>query len=162
MASTSEDISIDQAAFLLSIIGISNTLGRLISGWISDFQWVDSLFVVNCSLVFSSICIFIFPSVTSYNGFIIFSILFGCFIAAYIALTSIVLVDICGIENLTSAFGLLTVFRGAASIVGPPLAGTVYEATQSYAVSFYLSGSALMVAALLSVSADILRRRRKE
>ena len=92
----------------------------------------------------------------------LFSILFGCFIAAYIALTSIVLVDICGIENLTSAFGLLTVFRGAASIVGPPLAGTVYEATQSYAVSFYLSGSALMVAALLSVSADILRRRRKE
>ena len=161
MASSNQDISMDQAAFLLSIIGISNTLGRLLSGWISDFYWVDSLFVVNGSLILSSICVFVFPFITSYTGFIILGILFGLFIAAYIALTSIVLVDICGIENLTSAFGLLTVFRGAASIVGPPLAGAVFEATQSYSVSFYLAGSFLMVAAVFSILADILRRREK-
>ena len=162
MAHTNDGVSAEQAAFLLSIIGISNTLGRLIAGWLSDFYWVDSLFVVNCSLTLSAICIFIFPSVSSYTGFTILGILFGSFIAAYIALTSIVLVDICGIENLTSAFGLLTVFRGAASIIGPPLAGMVYESTQSYSVSFYLSGSCLMMAAVLSVLADILRRREKK
>ena len=33
------------------------------------------------------------------------------------------LVDLLGLEKLTSAFGLLTMFRGAASIVGPPIAG---------------------------------------
>ena len=38
-------------------------------------------------------------------------------------LLSIVLVDLLGLEKLTSAFGLLTMFRGAASIVGPPIAG---------------------------------------
>ena len=88
--------------------------------------------------------------------------LFGSFIAAYIALTSIVLVDICGIENLTSAFGLLTVFRGAASNVGPPLAGVVYEATISYSVSFYLSGASLIMAAVFSILADIVRRRERD
>ena len=51
------------------------------------------------------------PFLTSYVSFAIISSLFGLFIAAYIALTSIVLVDICGIEKLTTAFGLLTVFR---------------------------------------------------
>lgn len=161
MANSNDGISVDQAAFLLSVIGISNTLGRLVSGWISDFYWVDSLFVVNCSLILSAICVFVFPFITSYTGFIILGILFGLFIAAYIALTSIVLVDICGIENLTSAFGLLTVFRGAASIVGPPLAGLVYEATMSYSVSFYLAGSSLMMAAIFSILADIMRRREK-
>ena len=161
MACTNDGISVDQAAFLLSIIGISNTLGRLVSGWLSDFYWVDSLFVVNCSLILSAVCIFVFPSITSYTGFIVLGILFGSFIAAYIALTSIVLVDICGIENLTSAFGLLTVFRGAASIVGPPLAGVVYEATMSYSVSFYLSGASLIMAAVFSILADIVRRRER-
>ena len=35
-----DGISVEDAAFLVSIIGISNTLGRVISGWISDFTWV--------------------------------------------------------------------------------------------------------------------------
>ena len=40
---------------------------------------------------------------------------------------SIVLVDLLGLDRLTSAFGLLTMFRGAASIVGPPIAGQHHD-----------------------------------
>ena len=40
---------------------------------------------------------------------------------------SIVLVDLLGLDKLTSAFGLLTMFRGAASIVGPPIAGQYHD-----------------------------------
>jgi hypothetical protein len=36
-----EGISVDDAAFLISVIGISNTLGRVIFGWLSDFPWVS-------------------------------------------------------------------------------------------------------------------------
>jgi len=161
MAASHEGISEDQAALLLSIIGISNTIGRIISGYMSDFRWVDSLFVVNCSLILSSICVFIFPLVTTFPSFVVLGLLFGLFIAAYISLTSIVLVDVMGIENLTSAFGLLTMFRGAASIVGPPIAGAVYEATNSYSISFYLAGGFLMAAGLTSILADIVRRRER-
>ena len=101
----------DEAAFLLSIIGISNTVGRVFTGFISDLQCVDSLFVVNISLILSSVSLFTMPFLTDMTSYAIISSLFGLFIAAYIALTSIVLVDLCGIQNLTSAFGLLTVFR---------------------------------------------------
>ena len=31
----------EDAAFLVSIIGVSNTLGRVLSGWVSDFSWVS-------------------------------------------------------------------------------------------------------------------------
>ena len=41
----------------------------------------------------------------------------------------IVLVDLLGIDSLTSTFGLLVLFRGIASILGPPLGGLVYELT---------------------------------
>ena len=41
----------------------------------------------------------------------------------------LVLVDLLGIDSLTSTFGLLVLFRGIASILGPPLGGLVYEST---------------------------------
>ena len=111
MAEDNAQLEVGQSAFLLSIIGISNTLGRILAGWLSDLSCVDSLCVVNAALVLSSISVFSMPFLTQYVTFTIISSLFGLFIAAYIALTSIVLVDICGIEKLTSSFGLLTVFR---------------------------------------------------
>lgn len=41
----------------------------------------------------------------------------------------LVLVDLLGIDSLTSTFGLLVLFRGIASILGPPLGGLVYESS---------------------------------
>ena len=53
-----------------------------------------------------------------------FTELQNCHIAAaYVALRSIVLVELLGIEQLTRSFGLLLLFQGLASIIGPPLAG---------------------------------------
>ena len=55
--------------------------------WLSDFAFVDSLFVVNCSLVLSSLCVFFFPFVTSYTMLLTVGAFFGLSIAAYISLT---------------------------------------------------------------------------
>ena len=43
----------------------------------------------------------------------------------YVSLTSPVLVDLLGIHLLTNSFGLLLLFQGAATFIGPPLAGTI-------------------------------------
>jgi hypothetical protein len=43
---------------------------------------------------------------------------FGIAIAGYISLTSIILVDLLGLEKLTNAFGLLILFRGVAGKTG--------------------------------------------
>lgn len=48
---------------------------------------------------------------------------FGFTIGAYVGLTSVILVDLLGLDKLTNAFGILLLFQGIASLVGPPLAG---------------------------------------
>lgn len=53
-----------------------------------------------------------------------YSSVFGFTIGAYVGLTSVILVDLLGLEKLTNAFGILLLFQGIASLVGPPLAGT--------------------------------------
>ena len=43
--------------------------------------------------------------------------------AAYIALRSIVLVELLGVQKLSNSFGILLLFQGIASIIGSPIAG---------------------------------------
>ena len=75
-----------------------------------------------------------------YVSLIVYCTSFGFTIGAYVGLTSVILVDLLGLEKLTNAFGLLLLFQGIASLVGPPIAGNVitfpqviYE--QSYLIS---------------------------
>merc|ERR1719412_1926804 len=139
MAAQYDGISTEDAAFLVSVIGISNTLGRVISGWISDFSWVNSLVVTNTAIIFSALTVFLFPFCSSYASLTVMALLFGFFVAAYISLPSIILVDLLGLDNLTSAFGLLTLFRGFSSMIGPPINGWIFEASdKDYDLSFYV------------------------
>ena len=47
------------------------------------------------------------------------------FSAAFIALRSIVIVDLLGIQKLTNAFGLTSLFQGIACLIGSPMSGDV-------------------------------------
>lgn len=77
--------------------------------------------------------------------------------AAYISLTSIILVDLLGLDKLTNAFGLLILFRGAAAIVGSPLAGIVYDATGTYDYPFFMAGTFFLLSTLSSFIAPLMK-----
>jgi sugar phosphate permease len=121
-----QGVPAETAALLLSVIGVTNTIGRVLTGKISDNPNVNSLFMNNMCLLLSGICTLMVPFCESIYAFFGVAVFFGFFVSGYIALTSIILVDLLGLDNLTNAFGLLILFRGAASIVGAPLAGTNY------------------------------------
>ena len=73
----------ESAAFLLSIIGITNTVGRVVSGYISDFPAVDSLFVTNICITVSGLAVFCVPWCFDYVSFCIASGIFGLFSCKY-------------------------------------------------------------------------------
>lgn len=60
-------------------------------------------------------------------GLAVYCVVFGFTIGAYVGLTSVVLVDLLGLERLTNAFGILLLFQGIASLIGPPFAGTYFN-----------------------------------
>lgn len=59
------------------------------------------------------------------QGLSVIAGLFGLFIAANYALTSIILVELITLERFTNAYGLLLLVQGIANLVGPPLAGNL-------------------------------------
>lgn len=48
---------------------------------------------------------------TSFTSLCVYAGLFGFSISSYICLTSVILVDLLGLEKLTNAFGLLLLFQ---------------------------------------------------
>jgi MFS-type transporter involved in bile tolerance (Atg22 family) len=77
------------------------------------------------------------------------------------SLTSIILVDLLGLDKLTNAFGLLILFRGTAAIFGAPIIGSIYDSTQSYAVSFYAAGALFAFSAFFSFMAPLTAKFKK-
>lgn len=77
--------------------------------------------------------------------------LFGLFIAANYALTSIILVELITLDRFTNAYGLLLLVQGVANLVGPPLAGWITDYTGSYDLAFYLAGVFIAVSGVLMI-----------
>ncbi|XP_044740488.1 uncharacterized protein LOC123301696 isoform X2 [Chrysoperla carnea] len=157
-AAIQSGIEPNSASFLISIIGITNTVGRIACGYFADFPWVNSLLLNNICLVISTVAVSATPFCQSYVSYIIMSIFFGIAVSGYISLTSIILVDLLGLDKLTNAFGLLILFRGAAAIVGSPLAGAVYDATKSYDIPFFMAGFLFFLSAVSSFLAPCMKR----
>lgn len=134
----------EDASHLLSIIGIVNTLSRIIWGYVSDKPWINRLWIYNISLVVCGIGkrvnnkkaeikiiskqfnVYHFLSATiasifcdNFETLAIYSAVFGFSIGAYVALRSVILVDLLGLEKLNNAFGLLMLFEGIATFIGP-------------------------------------------
>jgi len=143
----------DSAAFLISIIGITNTIGRFLVGWITDRFKLQPMNVNISTLMVAGIVTFAVPFTHSYELAVAYAAIAGFFIAPFISLTSIILVELLGLEKLTNSFGLLLLFRGLASVVGPPFAGWLCDTTGDYTASFFTGGAMLMMCAIMHMMA---------
>ena len=78
-----------------------------------------------------------------------FVVLYGITSAAYVLLTTLVLADLLGKEKFTNAFGLLLLFQGVATIVGPPIVGLIYDSLRRYHEGFLVMGLAIALSGLM-------------
>lgn len=56
-------------------------------------------------------------------------ILFGLTFASSFSFTPIILVQLVNLDDFTCAYGLVLLIQGVGNLVGPPLAGMIYELT---------------------------------
>ncbi|XP_029647396.1 monocarboxylate transporter 7 isoform X2 [Octopus sinensis] len=143
------NIKPSNAAFLLSIIGITNTIGRVVTGFLADLRKVDSLLINNIALLVTGIATCLSLFCNNYATLCIYASVFGLFAAAFISLTSIIICDLLGLDKLTNAFGLLSLVRGISTIIGPPLAGAIYDSTKKYDSAFQMGGILIICGGLL-------------
>jgi len=156
------DISGEDAAFLLSVIGISNTVARLCLGWLSDRAWINRLYLYNTCLVICGLSMGLSVFMNTYTTQAIYCAIFGVTSGAYVGLTSVVLVDLLGLDKLTNAFGLLLMFQGIASVIGPPIIGALKDSIGDYDAGFYFAGSMIFLSGAMLFAIPPLQRKLRD
>ncbi|CAL1283660.1 unnamed protein product [Larinioides sclopetarius] len=153
-----QGITMEEATYILPVIGLTNTIGRVFCGWISDRPSLNALTINNCALVIGGLATALSTCVNSIAFLLSYGALFGFCIGCFATLRSIVIVELLGLEKLTNAFGLLLLFQGIASIIGAPVAGMFYDLTGSYDAPFYISGTLIFLSGLLGVPLPYISR----
>lgn len=144
-------LSAGQQALLISLIGIANTVARLAVGFVSDKSWADCLLINNIALIIAGGTTAFVPFYKLYGILITYSILFGIGIAAFVSLRSIIMVELMGIEKLSSSFGLVVLCQGMSSFLGPPVTGSLADQTGDYSITFYIAGASLAMAGIICI-----------
>lgn len=135
--------------FLVSIIGIGNTIGRVLCGVVSSIPGVDALMLNNIFISIGGVLTIFSGLSYSQEYQFFYSAAFGLSISVFASLRSIIVVDLVGLEKLTNAFGLLLLFQGMAAAIGSPVAGLFRDLTGSYDASFYIAGSLILLSAVI-------------
>ncbi|KAM3729075.1 Monocarboxylate transporter [Dirofilaria immitis] len=157
---TNVGLTSSQSANVISAFGFLNTIGRILVGIISDrklpckygkntarnrfWTYISSLCI--CGLLTAGVLF-----CDTYISLVAYASLFGLTLSSYVCLTSVLLVDLIGIEKLTNAFGLILLFQGIGTIIGPPISGQIADLTGSYDMSFIFCGTALLISGLMLV-----------
>uniref|UniRef100_A0A1Q3FIE2 Putative monocarboxylate transporter n=1 Tax=Culex tarsalis TaxID=7177 RepID=A0A1Q3FIE2_CULTA len=134
-------------ANLISIIGITNTLGMVGLGWLGDQPWVNVTKTYAVCLGFCGLSIALMPLVvSSYVMMAILCVVFGLTFASTFSFTPIILVRLVSLDDFTVAYGLCLLVQGIGSLTGPPLAGLMYDISESWDSSFYAAGFFIFLA----------------
>ncbi|XP_076248341.1 monocarboxylate transporter 9 [Calliopsis andreniformis] len=145
------------ASILISVIGITNMGGEILLGWAGDRAWVNaSIVYAVCMALCGAVTALIPMVVSSYYSLCAISGAFGLFIGANYSLTSIILVELITLERFTNAYGLLLLVQGIANLMGPPLAGWLYDITGTYDLSFYLAGFFIALSGVLLLAMPLI------
>ncbi|XP_034623431.1 monocarboxylate transporter 5 isoform X1 [Trachemys scripta elegans] len=148
LAARAKTLGIDSmdASYLISVAGIIETVSQLLSGWIADQNWIKKYYYHKTYLILCGITNLLGPLATSFPLLMVYTVSFAIFCGGYLALLLPVLVDFVGVPRLHSSLGFASFFAGIAAIAGPPIAGWLYDYTQTYACSFFFAGTCYLIA----------------
>ncbi|CAK8690012.1 unnamed protein product [Clavelina lepadiformis] len=160
------DIGQYKAAMLLSLIGLSEVIAQLSSGALADKGYIRRIHLHKIYITVMAIATACGLFANSFETMMIYCVAFGCGSGSWQGNILPVTVDTLGIRQLRSAYGFCLFFSGlCGQLIGPPVAGALYDATKSYTSSFVLALVCFIVSSLLlwlEIPANAYMRKKEE
>ncbi|KAK7087697.1 hypothetical protein V1264_021714 [Littorina saxatilis] len=144
-------IASSKAALLISVVGIGNVVARLAVGPIVDRYPGATMHLNNGALLLAGGMTCLVPMYTHYPALVVYSFFFGASMGVYVAVQVVILIDLLGLNELTAAFGLANMYHGIGVLIGPPLAGYVWDSSGNVHYLFYVIGSIMTLSGIISL-----------
>lgn len=133
------------AAFIISVLGIANILGRLVLGRLSDTIGRKAL-GVTCGLLHSATLLWLIQSNQLWMMYA-FAVIFGLLWGGSGTITTSLVGDTFGTDNLGRIMGIITAGWALGAAIGPAVGGYIFDAWGSYHIAFGAGAAALLTSA---------------
>lgn len=140
-------ITTTRAALLVAVMGIGNTVGRLVLGALADR--VGRLRMMQAATVAMTVAIFAWPAATTWSTLAAFGFGYGLFAGAFISMLPALAADYFGMERLAGVTGLLFSAAALGTLLGAPMSGLMFDASGSYSLAIVVGGVTMAVGAAL-------------
>ncbi|XP_071107948.1 monocarboxylate transporter 13-like [Haliotis cracherodii] len=132
------------ASFLLSIIGASQLVGCLLFGSLMDIRNINKTAMYCVTAALSGTALTLMPLFSTFTPLAILAAVFGLSSAPADSMNLVMLVDILGSGRLSSAYGYIITLKGFGELLGPPIAGLLYDGSGNYDNTFYAAGGCMI------------------
>jgi OFA family oxalate/formate antiporter-like MFS transporter len=132
----------------VAMLAIFNTIGRVVSGYLSDRIGRTRTMVLAFAL--QALNMFAFASYTSPALLVFGSAFTGLCYGTVFTLMPAATADFYGVRNLGVNYGLVFTAFGVAGVLGPLLGGRIRDVAGSYTMSYTISACMLLLAAVLA------------
>jgi MFS family permease len=136
------------AAALSSITG-SSMVGRIAMGISSD--WIGRRRALTLSTFLEGIMLLWLMATSSTWSLFLFGIFFGFFYGGHAPQLPALVGETFGLENMGAILGVVTLFWGIGSAIGPFVAGYLVDTTGSYRVGFMIAAAMIFVASAIGL-----------
>lgn len=145
-----------QSSTLVGMMSVGSTFGRLFFGKLGDHPKVNRLYCFQMAMLVIGVADTLSTLTKSYVGLVIYMVVFGVFDGCFVVFLAVLCADIVGVDKVSAGIGVQFFFMAVTSIAGPPLAGVIYDLSQSYQIAFYVAGACSTVGTCLLFLVPVL------
>ncbi|CAE1279457.1 SLC16A12 [Acanthosepion pharaonis] len=151
----------EQGALIMSIIGAIIGPSQIITGILGDVFHIPISYLLMPSLFGLSATTLAFTFCNSFSLFALCASIFAIFYGVSFTLRMVLVASILGGRNLTKGYSPLCLLVGLTFIIDSKIAGSLFDATQSYDSIFYFTTGSLFIACIVSSGIICLQRNGK-
>ncbi|XP_062514626.1 monocarboxylate transporter 13-like isoform X2 [Corticium candelabrum] len=141
------NVSEERSGFLLTVMAVSAAVSTMTVGLISDYFVLQyKIVLLQVLLLLAGISTMLFSFYQTFTLLAIYVMVYGV-ATAFTALIPVIVAAVVSEEETTLAIGLAS-FYVSAAVIGPPIAGWMYDSSGTYNDSFFLFGLILVTAAV--------------
>lgn len=116
-------VPVQQAAFLVSIVGITDVVGRILLGFLADLNVVQKRFLFTGCTTLGGTAVCLVSCLSDNTGFAVIAAVFGLSSGGFYALLPVIMAEKFGIERFVSSVSIIGFIMGFSVLIATLVTG---------------------------------------
>lgn len=138
-----------RAEVLIMCLGATSGIGRLVSGFLSDHPKINPVYIQQLAFLVIGVCTTLMPVCRNFIALCVLVLIMGVFDGAFVSMMGPIAFNLVGPQRASQAIGSILGLMSIPMMIGPPLAGLIYDITGTYTIAFICSGIPPIVTACI-------------